>query len=63
MIGLTPHLATVTVRAHGVLGLGFDDGVSGDVEILSRTNGTDFEHVRTADGFAAAELDPSCTVT
>jgi hypothetical protein len=64
MIGLTPHLATITVRAHGVLGLAFDDGMSGDVEVLSRMSGPVFEHARTADGFAAAELDPeSGTVT
>jgi len=64
MIGLTPHLRTVAVRAHGVLGLVFDDGLTGDVEVLSRMNGPVFEHARTPEGFAAAELDPeSGTVT
>ncbi len=64
MIGLTPHLTTVAVRAHGVLGLVFDDGLTGDVEVLSRMNGPVFEHARTPEGFAAAELDPeSGTVT
>jgi len=58
MIGLTPHLTTVAVYAHGVVGLAFDDSVSGDVEVLSRMNRPVFERARTADGFAAAELDP-----
>jgi hypothetical protein len=43
MIGLTPHLTTVAVRAHGVLGLVFDDGLTGDVEVLSRMIGPVFE--------------------
>jgi len=64
MIGLTPHLATVAVRAHGVLGLAFDDGLTGDVEVLSGMNGPVFAHARTPEGFAAAEVDPeSGTVT
>ena len=64
MIGLTPHLTTVAVRAHGVLGLVFDDGLVGDIEVLPRMNGPVFEHARTVEGFAAAELDPeSGTVT
>lgn len=64
MIGLTPHLTTVAVRAHGVLGLVFDDGLVGDVEVLSRMSGPVFEHARTVEGFAAAELDlESGTVT
>jgi hypothetical protein len=64
MIGLTPHLTTVTVRAHGVLGLVLADGLTGEVEVLSRMNGPVFEHARTNEGFAAAELDPeSGTVT
>lgn len=64
MIGLTPHLTTVAVRAHGVLGLVFDDGLAGDVEVLSRMNGPVFEQARTVEGFAAAELDlESGTVT
>jgi len=47
-----------------VLGLAFDDGLTGDVEVLSRMNGPVFEHARTPEGFAAAELDPeSGTVT
>lgn len=64
MIGLTPHLTTVAVRAHGVLGVVFADGLAGDVEVLSRMIGPVFEHARTVEGFAAAELDPeSGTVT
>ena len=64
MIGLTPHLTNVAVRAHGVLGVAFDDGLHGDVEVLSRMIGPVFEHARTVEGFAAAELDlESGTVT
>lgn len=42
MIGLTPQLTSVAVRAHGVLGLVFADGVAGDVEVLARMNGPVF---------------------
>ncbi|MGH7665004.1 MAG: DUF2442 domain-containing protein [Gemmatimonadaceae bacterium] len=64
MIGLTPHLMSVTVRAHGVLGLVFADGMTGDVEVLSRMNGPVFERARTVEGFATAELDADAgTVT
>ena len=49
---------------HGVLGLAFDDGLAGDVEVHSRMNSPVLEHARTNEGFAAAELDPeSGTVT
>lgn len=64
MIGLTPHLTAVAVRTHGVLSLAFDDGLTGDVEVLARMNGPVFEDARTPEGFAAAKLDPeSGTVT
>jgi len=57
MIGLTPALMTLTVRAHGVLALTFADGVSGDVDVLERMRGPVFVEARSAEGFAAAELD------
>jgi len=64
MIGLTPTLTTVTVRAHGVLGLVFADGLCGDVEVLERMEGPVFAQARTVGGFAAATLDQeSGTVT
>ncbi len=57
MIGLTPTLKTVAVRAHGVLALSFADGVCGDVEVLERMRGPVFAEARSMDGFAAAEFD------
>lgn len=57
MIGLTPTLTTVAVRAHGVLALSFADGVCGDVEVLERMRGPVFAEARSIEGFAAAELD------
>jgi len=64
MIGLTPALTTVTVRAHCVLGLTFADGLSGEVDVLERMHGPVFAQARTVDGFAAATLDQeSGTVT
>lgn len=59
-----PHLTTGAVRAHGVLGLVFEDGLTGDVKVLSRMNGPVFEYARTLEGFQAAQLDvESGTVT
>lgn len=49
---------------YGVLGLVFADGLTRDVDGLSRMKGPVFVHACTPEGFAAAELDPeSGTVT
>ena len=64
MIGLTPDITQVEVVAHGVLGLTFADGLSGDVDVLDRMRGPVFDRARTPEGFAEAALDPeSGTVT
>ena len=64
MIGLTPALMFVSVRAHGVLGLRFADGVEGEVAVLERMRGPVFEVARSPEGFLAAVLDEeSGTVT
>jgi hypothetical protein len=58
MIGLTPDMTTVEVVRHGVLRITFEDGLSGEVEVLDKMWGPVFEQARTAEGFAAAAFDP-----
>src|ERR671915_1507380 len=58
MIGLTPDITEATVIRHGVLGLRFADGLSGQVEVLDRMRGPVFDRARTPEGFAEVTVDP-----
>jgi hypothetical protein len=58
MIGLTPDIASVIVVEHGVLGITFADGVTGEVSVLERMRGPVFDEARTPAGFAKATVDP-----
>ena len=53
----TPDITTVAVVRHGVLRLGFADGVSGEVDMLERMRGPVFADALTPDGFAAVSVD------
>jgi hypothetical protein len=57
MIGLTPDITAVTVVRHGVLRLGFADGLSGEVDVIERMAGPVFADARTVSGFARATVD------
>jgi len=54
---LTPDIITARVVCHGVLALGFADGVAGEVEVLGRMRGPVFEQARTPEGFGAVSVD------
>jgi hypothetical protein len=54
---LTPDIITARVVRHGVLALGFADGVAGEVEVLDRMRGAVFEQARTPAGFGAVSVD------
>jgi Protein of unknown function (DUF2442) len=58
MIGLTPDITDATVIRHGVLGLSFADGLSGEVEVLDRMRGPVFDQARTPMGFVEVTVDP-----
>jgi hypothetical protein len=58
MIGLTPDITEATVIRHGVLGLRFADGLSGELEVLDRMRGPVFDRARTPEGFAEVTVDP-----
>ena len=58
MIGLTPEMTAAEVLRHGVLWLTFEDGLSGEVDVLDRLWGPVFEEARTPEGFAKARFDP-----
>lgn len=45
------------VLDHGSVRLRFDDGVEGEVEILSRMRGPVFKHARTERGFSEVSVD------
>lgn len=57
MIGLTPDIRAVSVVRHGVLKLTFADGLTGEVDVLSRMPGPVFDQARTHAGFAAVTVD------
>jgi len=57
MIGLTPDITEAAVIRHGVLGLRFADGLSGEVEVLDRMRGPVFDRARTPQGFAEVTVD------
>lgn len=57
MTGLTPDITEAAVVRHGVLGLTFADGLTGEVEVLDRMRGPVFEEARTVDGFAKVSVD------
>jgi hypothetical protein len=58
MSALLPDITEVTVVRHGVLRLTFEDGLSGEVDVLDRPWGPVFERARTPEGFAEARFDP-----
>jgi hypothetical protein len=57
MTGLTPDIIEATAARYGVLRLTFADGLSGEVEVLSRMRGPVFDEARTRSGFAAVKVD------
>lgn len=57
MIAITPRMTSVEVPRHGCVRLTFEDGLQGDVELLSRLDGPVFERARTREGFAEVFLD------
>jgi len=57
MNGLTPDITTVDVVRHGVLRLTFEDGLSGEVDVLQRMRGPVFSNARTPEGFTEVEVD------
>ena len=57
MTGLTPDITAVRVVRHGVLHLEFADGLSGEVEVMSRMRGPVFAEAQTHSGFAAVTVD------
>ena len=58
MSGPAYDITEATVVRHGVLGLRFADGLSGEVEVLGRMHGPVFEDARTPEGFAKVAVDP-----
>ena len=48
----TPDITAVAVLRHGVLRLGFADGISGEVDVLDRMRGPVFADALTPSGFA-----------
>jgi hypothetical protein len=46
------------VVRHGVLRLHFDDGLTGDVDVLGRMRGPVFEQARTPEGFGEVKAHP-----
>jgi hypothetical protein len=54
---LTPDIVTARALRHGVLELGFADGVAGEVEVLDRMRGPVFEQARTPEGFSEVSVD------
>jgi hypothetical protein len=57
LIGLTPDVTAVRVVRHGVIALTFEDGLEGELEILSHLWGPVFERARTPAGFAEVYVD------
>jgi Protein of unknown function (DUF2442) len=57
MNSLTPDITAVEVVRHGILRLTFADGLSGEVDVLSRMRGSVFEDARTSEGFSEVEVD------
>jgi hypothetical protein len=57
MIGLTPDITGVEVPQHGTLRITFADGLTGEVEVLSRMHGPVFERARTPVGFVEVRVD------
>jgi hypothetical protein len=57
MTGPPPHITAVSVVRHGVLRLIFADGLTGEVDVLSRMWGPVFEEARTPEGFAKVAVD------
>jgi hypothetical protein len=57
MIGLTPDITGVEVPRHGALRITFADGLTGEVEVLSRMHGPVFERARTPVGFVEVRID------
>jgi Protein of unknown function (DUF2442) len=57
MTGLTPDITAVSVLGHGLLGVTFADGVTGEVEVLGRMCGPVFEQARTPAGLATVTID------
>lgn len=55
---LTPDITLVSVVRHGVLRLTFADGLSGEVDVLSRMIGPVFAQATTEAGFAEVRVDP-----
>lgn len=58
MTGAAYDIVEATVVRHGVLGLRFADGLSGEVGVLDRMNGPVFGEARTPEGFAQVAVDP-----
>ena len=52
-----PDITDVSVVRHGVLRLRFADGLTGEVDVLSRMWGPVFEQARTPQGFAKVAVD------
>jgi hypothetical protein len=57
MVGLTPDITGVEVPRHGTLRITFADGLTGEVEVLSRMHGPVFERARTPVGFGEVRVD------
>ena len=57
MTGLTPDITAVAVVRHGVVRLTFGDGLSGEVDVLSRMHGPVFADALTPAGFVAVRVD------
>jgi hypothetical protein len=58
-----PDITAATVTRHGVFHLTFADGLSGEVDVLDRMQGSVFEEARTPEGFAPVNVDAeTCTV-
>lgn len=57
MTGLTPDIIEAVVVRHGVLRLTFEDGLTSEVEVLTRMRGPVFDEARTEAGFARVEVD------
>jgi hypothetical protein len=61
---LEPDITDVSVPRHGVVILTFEDGTTGEVEVIDRMWGPVFEEARTVEGFASVWVDPeSGTIT
>lgn len=57
MNGLTPDITNATAVAHGVLRVTFADGLSVELDVLSRMRGPVFAQARTPEGFAQVTVD------